>query len=224
MRSSAEAETSGKRWFPYLKGGQFRKWYGNHEHVVNWERGGEEIRGFRDERGARRSRPQNTAYYFKPGITWTFLSASRFSVRSADSGFIFDVAGSVVFPREGLYELLLAFLASGAARTLLEMINPTVNFQVGDIAALPVCLEALLPHREELTAVVREAIALARADWNEQELSWEFEVHPLAGAALTDGFSSSMESYLRRQHMRHERLRELEDRNDALIAAASRSS
>ena len=87
-----------KRWFPYVKGGEYRKWYGNNEHVVNWQNAGEEIVNFKDDSGKQRSRPQNINYYFKNSITWSFISSSFFGARYSDVRAIFDVAGSSTFP------------------------------------------------------------------------------------------------------------------------------
>lgn len=96
-KSREDAKESNLKWFPYNKGGAFRKWYGNNEYIVNWENDGFEIRNFIDEKGKLRSRPQNTNYYFKEGITWTLISSSKFGVRTMERGFIFDVNGMSLF-------------------------------------------------------------------------------------------------------------------------------
>ena len=94
-----QAAESGKKWFPYNKGGEFRRWFGNNEYLVNWERDGHVIRTFGTENGGRaRSRAQNTEFYFQPSVTWSFVSSSYFGVRYSEAGAIFDVGGSSAFP------------------------------------------------------------------------------------------------------------------------------
>ena len=89
MESRDAASKSGKKWFPYNKGGEFRKWYGNLEYVVNWEFDGREIKAFGTHDGGRqRSRPQNVEFYFLPSVTWSFVSSSYFGVRYSDAGFV----------------------------------------------------------------------------------------------------------------------------------------
>ena len=95
IKSTSDARQTQFKWFPYNKGGGFRKWFGNHEYVVNWKQDGYEIKEFFDANGKLSHRPQNTEYYFRDGITWTFISSSYFGVRYSDVGAIFDVAGSV---------------------------------------------------------------------------------------------------------------------------------
>ena len=142
-RSRDEAQRSGKRWFPYMKGGTYRKWFGNQEHVVNWYRDGQEIRSFYKPGGRLASRPQNTDFYFREGVTWTDLGASGFSARISPGGFVYDVSGSCAFPTTaGEVFALLAVMNADSTGYLLSLLNPTMHFQVGDLARLP------LPHLE----------------------------------------------------------------------------
>ena len=100
MENREQAQSTHKKWFPYNKGGEFRKWYGNQEYVVNWENDGLEIRENVDEKGKQRSRPQNIEYFFRPSISWSFISSSSFGVRVYPQGFLFDVGGSSLFPKD----------------------------------------------------------------------------------------------------------------------------
>jgi hypothetical protein len=203
-----------KKWYPYLKGGEYRKWYGNHDYVVNWADDGREIRAFRDEAGKLRSRPQNTAYYFQPGVTWTFLSASRFGARLADPGFIFDVAGSTIFPGDEDDRLLiLAFLCSDLAFEFLKILNPTLNFQVGNIAALPLHRSRITDRREEILPLAAECVKIAREVWDEDELSWDFRESPLlASAHRRDSLDETVLRYEEFSRARLERLERSERR------------
>ena len=130
------AKSSNKKWFPYMKGGGYGKWYGNQYYVVNWYQDGYEIQNFYGSNGRLASRPQNTNYYFKKGVTYSYLTSSAFSARYSPSGFIFDVAGSSLFPENPVQ--ILGVLNSSYATYILKLLNPTVNFQVGDLARIPI--------------------------------------------------------------------------------------
>ncbi|WP_282092922.1 BREX-1 system adenine-specific DNA-methyltransferase PglX [Epibacterium ulvae] len=175
--SSTSATAVGShKWFPYNKGGDYRRWYGNFEYVVNWEKDGREIRNFADAKGKIRSRAQNTNFYFKEGVTWTFVSSGSFGVRYAPQGSIFDVAGSSAFPPEGYAKKLSGALASKVTSEFLSLINPTLNFQVGNIAALPFD-QAVLSSIDGSTQ--EHAVEIAKSDWDAYETSWDFTTFPL---------------------------------------------
>jgi hypothetical protein len=168
-KNAKEARAISKRWFPYMKGGGFCRWYGNQEYVVNWERDGEENRKFADpDTGKTYSRPQNTDYYFRRGVTWTDLTSGRFSARLSPGGFVFDVKGSSAFPED--IPLVLGLLNSSFAHYALNLLNPTVSFQVGDLARLPVPRAS----SDSLRNLVEQAVALAKADSEEIETTWDF--------------------------------------------------
>ncbi len=176
-----DAAASGKKWFPYNKGGDYRKWYGNDLYVVNWERDGREIRNFRNEKGMLRSRPQNTAYYFQPSVSWSLVSSSDAAFRLKPAGQIFDVSGMSFFGTENrLY--LLALCNSAPAKEMLKAIAPTINYQCGDIAALPVIFPETNAEKLEIEALTEENIALCKADWDSFEISMDFQRHPLIPA------------------------------------------
>lgn len=133
-----ETIESRRKWFPYNKGGAFRKWYGNQDYVVNWKNNGQEIRNFVDEKGKLRSRPQNTEYYLREGITWSDVSSSYFGARYIPNGFLFDVSGSVAFTKKEQLNYLLGLLGSHISVEMLKILNPTMHFQVGNIKNIPV--------------------------------------------------------------------------------------
>ncbi len=134
--SRNEATNIDKTWFPYMKSGRYAKWFGVQDHVVNWRNNGYEIQNYYSANGRLASRPQNMNFYFKEGITYSYLSSANFSARYSPGGFIFDVAGSSLFPDD--IQLVLAILNSKLATFLLRLINPTVNFPVGSLANLPI--------------------------------------------------------------------------------------
>jgi type II restriction/modification system DNA methylase subunit YeeA len=183
MGSLTEAEASGCRWFPYNKGGEFRKWYGNNDYLVNWENDGNEIKNavikaYPYLKGKYQWVVKNEEYYFLPSITWTFVSSSRFGARSSSKGFLFDVGGSSAFPAPEDKLYITAFLCSKLAFELLEMLNPTLNFQVGNMASLPILHPSSPDIRTRIESLAEECIDIAKRDWDSFETSWNFRRHP----------------------------------------------
>lgn len=177
MSSCESALLSNKKWFPYNKGGAFRRWYGNRDYVVNWENDGYEIKSFRDENGKVRSRPQNLQYYFKPAITWSDVTSGSFSGRYVENGFMFDVKGSSGFPQPNLLNYILGLLNSKVAQAFIKILNPTMTTQVGDMTRIPVIENE--EYVKKINLLVEECIRLSQDDWNSFETSWEFKKHPL---------------------------------------------
>ena len=177
MHNCSEAQKSGYKWFPYNKGGAFRRWYGNRDYVVNWENDGEEIKNFKDEHGKIRSRPQNTSYYFKQGITWSDITSASFSGRFTEAGFIFDIKGSSGFPNNSEIYYVLGFLNSSVSQKCIKILNPTITTQVGDMSRIPV--EVKECYKEPVDSKVEDAIQLSQRDWDSFETSWDFKKHPL---------------------------------------------
>lgn len=174
-RNANDAKRSGRKWFPYNKGGTFRKWYGNNELIVNWWNDGAEIIAHG------RAYPRSRSYYFRPAITWTATSSSPFAARHSDAGFVFDAKGSSCFAKEADHHVLLAFLSSRAVDYFLEILNPTLEVQVGDVGNLPILPEIVADEtmRNVLKAASIECIEIARRDWDSHETSWDFLRHPM---------------------------------------------
>ena len=177
--SESEALLSGAKWFPYNKGGNYRKWFGNNEHVVNYENAGKTICDYIDNTpGAKvgsNGRVINRDKYFKESITWSFVSSAYFGVRYSQKGAVFDVGGSSIFlSGEEIFDFT-AFLCSKISTFLLSILNPTLNFQVGNIASLPI------PKFDSriVRPLAKEAIKLSRIDWDSYETSWNFDVLPI---------------------------------------------
>jgi len=191
--SIESAKESGLKWFPYNKGGEFRKWYGNNEYLVNWENDGFEIRNFGDGKGYIRSRAQNTQFYFRQSITWSFVSSTYFGVRFSPEGALFDVGGSSVFPPDKLKYYLTGFLCSKLSSTYMIIQNPTMNFQVGNVATLPIIVDE--ERKTQVDEIVMENIQLSKDDWDSFETSWDFKRHPLIfedvmATLISDKFAS----------------------------------
>ena len=168
---------SGKKWFPYNKGGEYRKWYGNNDCVVNWENDGEEIRSFANNQGKQLSRPQNTQCYFKPAITWSKISSGSIAFRYKPQGHVFDVAGTSIFSNERSLKYLHGACNSSVILQIASMLSPTLNFEVGQIAAYPVITTD--KYEDSICDIVDELRFLSKTDWDAFETSWDFERHPL---------------------------------------------
>ena len=165
--NTEQASNTDKKWFPYMKGGSFKRWYGNQEFCIKWENKGGELYANRPISVIR-----NPGFYFRRGVTYSYLTSGTFCARVSPGGFIFDVAGSSLFPDNP--HLVLGILNSRFAFYALRLINPTVNFQVGDLSRLPVSTNG----SEELTSLVNRAIELARLDSEENEATYDFIAPP----------------------------------------------
>lgn len=165
-----------KKWVPYNKGGKFRKWYGNLDVVVNWENSGYEIKNFSDSKGRIRSTVPNIEYYFRPCITWSKISTDTIAFRYRPQGSIFDVAGACIFSDRYLFQLL-AFCNSKVAIKILNALSPTVNYEGGQIAILPIDSGVL--DEISIKNISLENVNCSKEDWDSFETSWDFEEHPL---------------------------------------------
>lgn len=130
-----------QKWFKYAKGGPFCKWAGNDWLTVLWENNGEAIKGFVDDKGKQKSRPQNERFYFKEGVTYCSSGSKGASFRILEDDHLFDSGGSSIF---GLSKVntyyLLGILNSALTTYIIDCLNPTVNTQVGDIERLPIAV------------------------------------------------------------------------------------
>lgn len=165
------------KWYPYNKGGDFRKWYGNQDFVVNWENNGEEIRNFKDGNGSLRSRPQNTKNYFKPSISWSDVTSGDVSFRYYDKGFIYDVTGmSAQSESKELMKKVLALCNSCVISWVVKSLNPTLHFQAGNYHSLPYIDAAVHGVSSDL---VDQCINLSLKDGVAYETSFSFKYNPL---------------------------------------------
>ena len=167
---------SSKKWFPYNKGGDFRKWYGNREFVINWQDNGSDIHRFNNIPLTHRGAPvRSKQYQFKESATWSFVSSSKFGVRYSPAGSMFDVGGSSYFAEKIPLKFIVGFLCSSVAFKFLNAINPTLNYQVGNISSLPIAPNSDIRTLE----VIDLLIDISKSDWNGYETSADFELLPL---------------------------------------------
>lgn len=183
-KSREEGIRSGCRWFPYSKGGEFRKWYGNNDCVVNWENDGSFMRNYKDEKGNIPAHAFNLEYIFKDNVCWNSLSSNRFSARYTECGYLYDAGGSFASLPGGKSKQYLGFLNSCVAFYYLSALNPTMNFQKGNVGNLPI-VQVGEENANSITNVVDECITMSRNDWDSYENSWDFVKHPLVCPAST---------------------------------------
>lgn len=169
--SIQESIDGSRKWFPYNKGGDFRKWYGNNECVINWENDGNLIREFSG------SVIRNPDCFFKPSITWSKISSGSIAFRFKPAGHVFDVAGTSVFSDAKSLKYLQGACNSSVIMLVASMLSPTLNFEVGQIATYPIIQNDALDPTVE--AMVDECRELSKLDWDSFETSWDFKRHPL---------------------------------------------
>lgn len=174
-----EETVGNKKWFPYNKGGEYRKWYGNNEYVVNFKNKGKEVCDYIDATSSVNSKGRviNREHYFHESITWTMISSSKFGVRYSPQGSIFDIRGSSIFLKGEKIFYLLGLLASSVVWEILKFLSPTISFEVGVVAQIPIIInENQFPN---IISDVKSNIQISRADWDSFETSWDFKKHPL---------------------------------------------
>lgn len=177
VKNSEEALEMNGKWFPYQKGGEYCKWYGNMNYVVNWENDGYEIKhNFDTKTGRLRSHNYNGEYGFREGFTWTSLSISNISVRYSPYGFLFDSKGAMGFSNSNDDLLLcMGILNSKVGAEYLKIFSPTVDFKVGDVILLPYITD----RKEELVPLIQQCVNIAKNNWDMEEKSWEFNENPI---------------------------------------------
>lgn len=181
--SSLEQVESRTRWIPYNKGGEFRKWYGNNDYIVDWYNNGFDIK-----ENTKKNYPQlgdnlgwkisNEKFYFKKGITWSGVTSGDFSCRCYGDGFIFDSGANGLFSyNENDYFYLAGLLNDKISNILLKMINPTINTGAGTLNQIPVIKNNSAVNI--VSDIVKLNITLSKTDWDSFETSWDFAKHPL---------------------------------------------
>ena len=172
--NAALAARSQKKWFPYNKGGSFRRWYGNQEFVVNWEEDGKEIKEYKG------AVIRNPTFYFKSSVSWGLIASNASSFRFYPSGFIYDVAGMSLFANDTNNQLfLLGSLNTKLAFKLVRLMNPTVNMQCGDIAKTPYLRLDSNQKMRSISDNVETNVSISHEDWDAHETSWDFQRNEL---------------------------------------------
>jgi hypothetical protein len=210
--SREEAVASKAKWFPVNKGGEYRRWYGNHEFVINWEADGRDLQAFKP-----RAVIRSPDKYFRANIAWSKVTIGAFGSRYFPSGFIPSDAVSAVYP-ETAEDLLpmLGLLNSLVMKLAVSDMSGTINFEIGQISVTPVC-----PSRQQFAGAAIAAVELARADWDNFETSWDFRDQPLLRPGLKGAtLEASWRNWEEQSTDAIRRMQQLETENNRLFIAA----
>ena len=180
------------KWIPYNKGGEYRRWYGNYNYVVNWKNDGSDIKAYAVKRngGKHWSRYiQNLDCLYKEGITWSIITSGMFSMRYLPKGFICDYAGCAIFPNHEINSYLLGLFNTKMVELVLKMINPTINCQPGNVGSVPFVFSP--SDKNKVDTTVQHLIEYSKLDWDSYESSWDFKRNPLVnGNRLTIAYAA----------------------------------
>lgn len=190
-----EAQQSQKKWFPFNKGGTFRRWYGNNEYLINWGNNGEEIKNYEG------SNIRNQSFYFKKGITFPRIGSNKFSARYSCQGAIFDGNGPMCFTDDKLL-FILAYMNTSIMMTYIYLLCPTISFQIGDVFKVPF----KEPNDEEyviISTLVSQNISISKSDWDSHETSWDFQENELVRLSKEQGEGSHRLSDLMDAYREH---------------------
>lgn len=160
---------SGKRWYRTHKGGNFRKWYGNDENVINWENNGAKLKKFA------KAVIRNPEFYFKPCVTWTDVATTKTSFRYVEFGSISNASGPSMYGEKDELLYAIGLLNTKVANYILKLLCPTIHFEVGQVALFPVIEQS----KKEVIRLSEENIDIAKEDGESFETSWGFKRHPL---------------------------------------------
>lgn len=170
FNSNRFSQANNTTWYPCNSGGQFRKWYGNNEILVNWKDNGCKIKNYKG------SAVRNTSYYLKPGLTYTKISSGVFGIRKKSQGFLFDDTGRCIFPNEEKHtNILVSFLCSKISNAYLSMLAPSMSFTSQEIGSIPV----IITQNNTIDQNTEKLIQAASLDWDSYETSWDFTTLPL---------------------------------------------
>ncbi|MCL2802836.1 MAG: BREX-1 system adenine-specific DNA-methyltransferase PglX [Micrococcales bacterium] len=207
-RNRPAARATGRRWFPYNKGGEFRRWHGNQQEVVNWENDGAELTGFRP-----RSVLRNPDTYFMPSVAWSDVTSGAPAFRRFPPGFIHDVVGMSLFSSGQDDPKLLALLNSAVAAALLQAIAPTLHLPTGYVAKMPVPCRSF-----EGGAAIEALVAEAKRDWDDFETSWDFGANPLLTQRNDHPMEQAIEEHRSVWDERSAQQQALEEANNRAVA------
>jgi len=212
--SSRATESVGSKWFPLNKGGNFRRWYGNKEIVIDWNDHGREIKGFD------RAVIRNESFYFREGMTWNDITSGIFAMRYSDSSAMFEGKGPMAFTENKcqLYSFISFFNSSVCAK-FLAFLAPTINFNIGDVARVPIIPEVRQLDKARCNG--ERCIDLSRQDWDTYETSWDFTALPLLDPVYRRELLAGTYAHLR-VHWRNmqEAMQQLEEENNRIFIEA----
>ena len=213
MPNAESAKKSGKKWFPFNKGGSFRKWYGNNELVVNYQNDGEKIKKDVLSKYSYLKTPdfvvKNSKYYFHEGLTWSALTSGEFSIRMFPEGAICADKGQGLFADEFTKIYSCALLNSKVVSLYLKMISPTLDYNCGYVKRIP--FKERKEHNYNIKYLTLKNVDISKEDWDSFETSWDFQQHPL----LREG-SNISEAYIQWENECNKRINQLKANEEEL--------
>ena len=218
--NTQEAAESKYKWFPIIKGGDYRKWYGNRIFVVDYYNDGEEMKKSVLTKYPYLKTPnfviKNSDYYFKEGITWSTISSKKISMRINPSGSIFETKGAVLFPYNENYTLyFLGLLNSKVADSILDILCPTMDFHEGPIGNFPTIIDENI--KNDVDDIVKENINIMKNDWDTNEISWNFKKLFILAERENNLIKESVQKYINNQKDNFIRLKHNEEKLNNLF-------
>lgn len=209
--NAEQSVLTGRKWFPYNKGGEYRKWYGNIGLVVNWKNNGQEIK--KAAEGASGGRIVSQEYYFKQSVSWSKVSSGKFALRLYPTGFLFDVAGPGIFADYETQKYVMGVINSRISRVCLQELYPTMNYEMGQVSSFPILINESI--KDEVSSLVEENIQLSKLDWDAYETSWDFTKSFLInrGQSLAEAYTVWEDEY----NLRVEKLKKNEEALNAIF-------
>ena len=195
VKDTKETRSLYEKWFPCKSGGEYHKWYGNNEMVVNWQKDGQEIRNFKDEKGKLRSRPQNSQYFFKKSLTWSKITSYKLSLRYNDFGYTFDAVGLSAFIDDDNIYYVQAFLNSNLSYFFTSMINQSMHIVINDMNKLPIIFPKQESIKQAIDTLTQENINISKEEWDSRETSWDFSKNELLKHKSDSKLESAYNNY-----------------------------
>jgi hypothetical protein len=173
-KSPTDTLRNHKKWYPCNKGGGFKRWYGNHEYVIDWENDGEAIR---NHPGSDVSPTRNMDWLFHEGLTWSTISSGDFSMRYSPRGFMYETKGAACLPPTKIRMNVLAFMNSTVLAAFQKIMSPTIDYHEGPLRKIPLSVDAVSSVSASNIAI--QCVSIAKVDYDSFETSWDFTTHPL---------------------------------------------
>jgi len=194
--SLEEAKDTPFKWFPYNKGGEFKKWYGNNEYVVNYGNDGKELKEFQSTLNQGWNvRLKSREFYFHESINWSFVSSGTFGVRYSFHGSIFDVGGSSLFPSREEILYIVSLLSSNISLGFLKISAPTINFQIEDVKSIPIIFPKSNDIKQKIDGITQKNIDISKEEWDSRETSWDFTSNELLKHKIDSKIETAYTTY-----------------------------
>jgi hypothetical protein len=217
FKNRNEAANSKLKWFPYNKGGKYRRWFGNQHYVIDFQNDGEALSGFNKSKGYSSGFGDGT-YQFREGITWSDVSSTHFGARYLPSGFLSDISGSGIFPDKKLLPAVACYLCSDVADNYVHALNPTLHFQTGNIANLPFPADLEDDKIGDFKNIFDTAVSVMSEEWGHSEENWQFKRFPMIKEYPTEGSLRLLtQEFLTYRARQRSTLQNLELANDTLF-------